>query len=72
MGPSLEDIESGIENLEWDTNCSFHNYRANQLTTEVWNFNFFSGDLPKDSGTSEEALLYEIYVISVDDTLLCV
>ncbi|XP_065886463.1 leucine--tRNA ligase, cytoplasmic-like isoform X2 [Dysidea avara] len=30
--------------------------RAEQLTTEIWNYIFFGGDLPKDSGISEEAL----------------
>lgn len=31
--------------------------RADQLTTEVWDFVFFGGELTKDSGISEEALL---------------
>ena len=32
-------------------------YRPEQLTTEVWDFVFFGGELPKNSGISEEGLL---------------
>ena len=32
-------------------------YRPEQLTTEVWDFVFFGGELPKDSDISEEGLL---------------
>ena len=44
-------MESGIK--IWDV------YRPEQLTTKVWNFVFFGGELPKDSGIPEEGLLYE-------------
>jgi len=55
MGQNLENMESGMENLK--LKCHLCNYRAEQLTTDVWNYIFFGGDLPKDSGISEEALL---------------
>lgn len=32
--------------------------RPEQLTTKVWNFVFFGGELPKDSGIPEEGLLH--------------
>ena len=34
-----------------------HVHRPEQLTTEVWDFIFFGGELPKESGISEEGLL---------------
>ena len=40
-------------------------HRPEQLTTEVWNFIFFGGELPKDSGISEEGLLLDNFVIDV-------
>ena len=32
-------------------------HRPEQLTTEVWNYIFFGGEVPKDGGISEEGLL---------------
>ena len=57
MDHILENMELGMENLKVESEFKLHNYRAEQLTTEVWNYIFFGGDLPKDSGISEEALL---------------
>lgn len=47
-------LEYGVE---FGVSTFGHVYRPEQLTTEVWDFVFFGGELPKDSGISEEGLL---------------
>ena len=44
-------LKFGIQYQIWDI------HRSEQLTTKVWDFVFFGGELPKDSGISEEGLL---------------
>ena len=46
--------------LNWNPVSIFENiniHRPEQLTTKVWDFVFFGGELPKDTGISEEGLL---------------